>query len=42
MYNNLELLLEKIAINQNNYLILLFIESKDEQTDYSYCRSKSI
>ena len=30
MYNNLELLLEKIAINQNNYLILLLIESKDE------------
>ncbi len=30
MYNNLELLLEKIAINQNNYLILLLIELKDE------------
>jgi len=30
MYNNLELLLEKITINQNNYLILLLIELKDE------------
>ena len=30
MYNNLELLLEKIAINQNNYLILFLIELKDE------------
>ena len=30
MYNNLELLLEKSTINQNNYLILLLIELKDE------------
>ena len=30
MYNNLELLHEKITINQNNYLILLLIELKDE------------
>jgi len=30
MYKNLELLLEKITINQNNYLILLLIELKDE------------